>query len=64
LYKLFLYLEVWIVLSFTHGFVSFWFFWIAVFSQDSSEPEQESSLLPKRRVCILSDNIKNPNTQQ
>jgi hypothetical protein len=64
LYTLFLYLEVWIILSLTYEFVGFSFFETVTYSQDCSAPEEESSLLPKRRVCVISDGGKNPNTHQ
>ena len=64
MYKLFVYLEVYIVLSVTYEFVGFWFFQIVAYSEDCGAPEEESSLLLKRRVCIISDDGKTPNTHQ
>jgi hypothetical protein len=51
-------------LSLTCELVAFWFFQTVSYSQDCSAPEDESSLLSKRRVCVLSDDGKSSNTHQ
>ena len=47
-----------------YEFVGIWFFWIVTYSQDCSAPENQNSLLSKRRVCVISDDGQSPNTHQ
>jgi hypothetical protein len=58
LYTLFLYFEVEIALSLAYEFVGFLFFWIVTYSSVYSAPEDKSSLLLKRCVCVMSDDGK------
>jgi hypothetical protein len=50
------------VLSLTYEFVGFWFFYLVTYCQICSAPENDSSLLSKRRVCIISDDGKSRTT--